>query len=74
MERTRELIPPPAACAAGLALPGLSPDDDEPATYERNVENFIGTVRVPVGIAGPLTVHGGAAHGTYYVPLATTEA
>src|SRR6202163_2492152 len=47
---------------------------DDPAVYERNVENFIWTVRVPVGIAGPLTVHGSAAHGTYYVPLATTEA
>ena len=57
--------------------PHLLPADlgcDDPTTYERNVENFIGTVRVPVGIAGPLTVHGGAAHGTYYVPLATTEA
>lgn len=31
-------------------------------------------MRVPVGLAGPLTVHGGAARGTYYVPLATTEA
>jgi len=66
MERTRHLAPP-AVLAAGPAL-------DDPATYERNVENFIGTVRVPVGIAGPLTVHGGAARGTYYVPLATTEA
>ncbi len=47
---------------------------DDPATYERNVENFIGTVRVPVGLAGPLAVRGGAANGTYYVPLATTEA
>ncbi|HTD35662.1 MAG TPA: hydroxymethylglutaryl-CoA reductase [Candidatus Elarobacter sp.] len=47
---------------------------DDPAVYARNVENYIGTVRVPVGIAGPLAVHGGAAHGTYYVPLATTEA
>jgi hydroxymethylglutaryl-CoA reductase (NADPH) len=65
MERIRHLAPP--ALAAGAAL-------DEPATYERNVENFIGTVRVPVGIAGPLAVHGGAARGTYYVPLATTEA
>jgi GNAT superfamily N-acetyltransferase len=24
---------------------------DDPATYERNVENFVGTVRVPVGLA-----------------------
>lgn len=47
---------------------------DEPATYARNVENFAGTVRVPVGLAGPLRIDGGAARGTYDVPLATTEA
>jgi hydroxymethylglutaryl-CoA reductase (NADPH) len=74
MERTRHLAPPPAVLAAHPAVPSSSNDEDDPATYERNVENFIGTVRVPVGIAGPLTVHGGAARGTYYVPLATTEA
>ena len=55
-------------------LTAASHGDDDPATYERNVENYVGTVRVPVGLAGPLTVHGGAARGTYYVPLATTEA
>jgi hydroxymethylglutaryl-CoA reductase (NADPH) len=42
--------------------------------YKRNIENFIGTVKVPVGIAGPLRVNGLFAHGDYYVPLATTEA
>ncbi|MCU7843903.1 MAG: hydroxymethylglutaryl-CoA reductase [Candidatus Thiodiazotropha sp. (ex Monitilora ramsayi)] len=42
--------------------------------YQRNIENFIGTVKVPVGIAGPLRVNGLFAQGDYYVPLATTEA
>jgi hydroxymethylglutaryl-CoA reductase (NADPH) len=42
--------------------------------YKRNIENFIGTVKVPVGLAGPLRVNGSAAQGDYYVPLATTEA
>jgi hydroxymethylglutaryl-CoA reductase (NADPH) len=42
--------------------------------YQHNIENCIGTVKVPVGIAGPLRVRGLAAHGDYYVPLATTEA
>lgn len=44
------------------------------AVYHRNIENFIGTVRLPVGIAGPLRVNGLFAQGDYYVPLATTEA
>ncbi len=65
MERIRHLPSPPAPAGG---------DDDDPATYERNVENFIGTVRVPVGLAGPLRIDGGAAGGTYFVPLATTEA
>ena len=42
--------------------------------YRRNIENCIGTVKLPVGIAGPLRVNGLHAHGDYYVPLATTEA
>lgn len=42
--------------------------------FAANIENFIGTVKVPVGIAGPLRVRGLFAGGDYYVPLATTEA
>jgi hydroxymethylglutaryl-CoA reductase (NADPH) len=42
--------------------------------YARSIENFIGTVKVPVGLAGPLRVNGLHAYGDYYVPLATTEA
>ncbi len=42
--------------------------------YSRNIENYIGTVKVPVGIVGPLRVNGLFAQGDYYVPLATTEA
>src|SRR5262245_25171764 len=38
-----------------------------------NIENPIGAVQVPVGVAGPLLVHGEHARGTFYVPLATTE-
>jgi len=42
--------------------------------YGHNIENFIGTVKMPIGIAGPLRVRGLFAQGDYYVPLATTEA
>lgn len=42
--------------------------------YDRNIENFIGTVKVPVGLAGPLRVNGLFAQGDYYIPLATSEA
>jgi hydroxymethylglutaryl-CoA reductase (NADPH) len=39
----------------------------------KNCENMIGAVQVPVGVAGPLLVHGEFALGSFYVPLATTE-
>jgi len=40
---------------------------------KRNCENMIGTVQVPVGVAGPILVQGEYAQGSYYLPLATTE-
>lgn len=43
-------------------------------TYARNIEQYIGTVRLPVGIAGPLRLQGLNAQGDFLVPLATTEA
>jgi hydroxymethylglutaryl-CoA reductase (NADPH) len=42
--------------------------------YEHNIENYVGTLRVPVGVIGPLRVNGIFAKGDFYVPLATTEA
>ncbi|MDX2085567.1 MAG: hydroxymethylglutaryl-CoA reductase [Candidatus Melainabacteria bacterium] len=42
--------------------------------YQANIENYIGTVQVPVGLAGPLRIQGLHAQGDYYLPLATTEA
>lgn len=47
---------------------------DSAHAYGRNIENLIGTVKVPVGIAGPLRINGVNASGDYLVPLATTEA
>ena len=42
--------------------------------YNKNIEHFIGTVKIPVGVAGPLRINGLHAHGDYLIPLATTEA
>ncbi len=38
-----------------------------------NIENYFGTVKIPIGLAGPLLVHGDHAEGEFYIPLATTE-
>lgn len=47
---------------------------DRAEIYSANIENMIGTVKVPLGLVGPLRINGLNANGDYYVPLATTEA
>ncbi len=39
----------------------------------RNIENPIGAIQIPLGIAGPLKIHGEYAKGEFYIPLATSE-
>jgi hydroxymethylglutaryl-CoA reductase (NADPH) len=46
---------------------------DAESSSKRNIENMIGAVQIPVGIAGPLAVEGEYANGEFYIPLATTE-
>jgi len=41
--------------------------DVEVAT-KRNIENMIGAIQVPLGVAGPLRVNGEYANGEYYIP------
>ncbi|MGL6297595.1 MAG: hydroxymethylglutaryl-CoA reductase (NADPH) [Methanobacteriaceae archaeon] len=40
---------------------------------KRNIENPIGTIQIPIGVAGPLKINGSHANGEFFVPLATTE-
>jgi hydroxymethylglutaryl-CoA reductase (NADPH) len=47
---------------------------DGAATFSNNIESYIGTINVPVGLAGPLRVRGSGGSRDYRVPLATTEA
>jgi hydroxymethylglutaryl-CoA reductase (NADPH) len=61
-----------AASARDLLLDPLTASGKD--AYKHNIENFIGTVKVPIGLAGPLRVNGLFARGDFYVPLATTEA
>ena len=55
------------------ALLGVA-GEPSPEVFQHHIENYIGAVSVPVGLAGPLRVNGLFAQGDYYVPLATTEA
>lgn len=45
----------------------------DPHTTAGNIENFSGVVQIPLGLAGPLTIHGEHAQGDFLIPLATTE-
>ncbi len=58
--------------AGGVAELFGSPQDRK--DYRYAVENFIGTVQVPVGLTAPLCIRGRFADGAYRIPLATTEA
>ena len=57
----------------GTALDSVSSYTIDPAVTRGNIENFAGTVQVPLGIAGPLTMVGEHAKGDFYIPMATTE-
>ncbi|HET9751772.1 MAG TPA: hydroxymethylglutaryl-CoA reductase, partial [Myxococcales bacterium] len=57
----------------GADLSHVAHYDFDPALVSGNVENFIGVAQVPIGLAGPLRIHGEHAQGEFYVPLATTE-
>ena len=51
-----------------------STSNDELAAYGGHIENLIGSVKIPVGIAGPLRINGLFAKGDFFIPMATTEA
>jgi len=57
----------------GSTLAHLAQPLEDPEQLRGQIENFVGVVRVPMGIAGPLAVRGTEARGDFQVPLATTE-
>ena len=42
--------------------------------FQNNIENCIGSLKVPLGVIGPLRINGIFANDDFYVPLATSEA
>jgi hydroxymethylglutaryl-CoA reductase (NADPH) len=57
----------------GTELHHVSSFSFDPKVLPGNIEHFTGVAQVPIGIAGPLLIHGEHANGEFYVPLATTE-
>ncbi|HEY2515656.1 MAG TPA: phosphotransferase [Polyangiaceae bacterium] len=57
----------------GAALAALHTTQLSAERLSSNLENMIGSVEIPVGIAGPLRFRGHEARGIFYAPMATTE-
>ncbi|MCB1032342.1 MAG: hydroxymethylglutaryl-CoA reductase [Acidobacteria bacterium] len=57
----------------GASLPHVGAFSIESEEMRGNVENPVGAVQVPLGVAGPLKVLGEHAEGIFYLPFATTE-
>ena len=56
----------------GVRLDGVG--EDEPADFQGIIENHVGSVNLPMAVAGPLVLDGSYAQGEYYIPLCTLEA
>lgn len=57
----------------GASLSHIAANSIPTESMRGNIENPIGSVQMPLGVAGPLKIDGEHAKGTFYVPLATTE-
>jgi hydroxymethylglutaryl-CoA reductase (NADPH) len=57
----------------GVKIEHISHYSFDPHILTGNCEHFTGVAQVPIGIAGPLLIHGEHAQGAFLVPLATTE-
>ncbi len=59
--------------AVGVPLRHVTQYSFDPHMTKGNCENFIGVAQVPVGLAGPLLIHGEHADGEFLIPLAASE-
>ena len=58
---------------SGASLETVGSYSIDPEVTRGNIENFIGAIQMPLGLAGPMRINGEHARGDFYVPLATTE-
>ncbi len=58
----------------GARLPSYASSLIDPRSVSGNIENFIGTISIPVGVAGPLKInYKQDEFNDVYAPIATTE-
>ena len=49
----------------GTGIEWIKKDPYPGEVVKGNIENYIGTARVPIGLAGPLLIHGDHARGEF---------
>lgn len=54
-------------------FPNINDSRIDPTKLTGNIECLIGSIEIPVGIAGPLKIEGDNTNDIYYLPMATTE-
>jgi hydroxymethylglutaryl-CoA reductase (NADPH) len=57
----------------GQALPSYNSCSIDPRSVAGHIENYVGTISIPVGIAGPLDFNFVGQTKEIYAPIATTE-
>ena len=58
---------------SGIKLRHLTHYSFDPHMVKGNCEHFAGVAQVPIGLAGPIRIHGEHADGEFLIPLATSE-
>jgi hydroxymethylglutaryl-CoA reductase (NADPH) len=58
---------------SGVKVDHIKKYSFDPQTLHGNIEQFVGVAQVPIGVAGPVTIHGEHAKGEFLIPMATTE-
>jgi hydroxymethylglutaryl-CoA reductase len=69
MQRLAARLPKLEAITKDLAH--ITASTAEPGTVR--IENMIEFIKVSLGLAGPLTIHGAHQQGAMFAPVATTE-
>jgi len=78
-KRTPTPTPPPRArrllveSQSGASLDAVGNYGFPAEAAESAIENMVGSIQVPMGVAGPVSVDGGSVAGESTSPLATTE-
>lgn len=57
----------------GAKLEYVAKTTFDPKALVSNIEAFMGSVEIPVGVGGPLYIKGEHANGLFYAPMATSE-